>query len=39
MNKRPHQVNDYILDFLVDAGIKKVFVVTGGAIAFVMDLR
>lgn len=37
MKKRPYQVNDYILDFLVAQGIKQVFVVTGGAIAFVMD--
>lgn len=37
MKKRPYQVNDYILDFLIEQGIKQVFVVTGGAIAFVMD--
>lgn len=37
MRRRPYQVNDYILDFLVAQGIKQVFVVTGGAIAFIMD--
>lgn len=37
MKKRPYQVNDYILDFLVAQGVKRVFVITGGAIAFVMD--
>lgn len=37
MKKRLYQVNDYILDFLVAQGIKEVFVITGGAIAFVMD--
>lgn len=31
------KVNDYILDFLASQGIKDVFVLTGGAIAFVID--
>jgi len=31
------QVNTYILDYLVSQGIKDVFVLTGGAIAFVVD--
>ncbi len=37
MKKRPYQINDFILDFLVAQRIKEVFVITGGAIAFVMD--
>ncbi|MFH2085995.1 MAG: thiamine pyrophosphate-binding protein [bacterium] len=35
--KQVYKVNDYILDFLVSQGVREVFVVTGGAIAFVMD--
>ncbi len=35
--KRGYQVNDYILDFLVEQGIGEVFLVTGGAIAFIAD--
>lgn len=31
------QVADYILDFLVSQGVKHVFLITGGAIAFVVD--
>lgn len=31
------QVADYILDFLVSKGVKHVFLITGGAIAFVVD--
>lgn len=31
------QVADYILDFLASRGVKKVFLITGGAIAFVVD--
>ncbi len=31
------QVADYILDFLVSQGVKHVFLMTGGAIAFVID--
>jgi acetolactate synthase-1/2/3 large subunit len=31
------KVNDYILDFLVSQGVKHVFLITGGAIAFVVD--
>lgn len=31
------KVSDYILDFLVDQGVKHVFLLTGGAIAFVVD--
>lgn len=31
------QVADYILDFLVSQGVRHVFLVTGGAIAFVVD--
>src|SRR3989338_8574225 len=30
-------VSDYILDFLVSQGVRKVFLITGGAIAFVVD--
>ena len=30
-------VSDYILDFLQKKGVKKVFLITGGAIAFVVD--
>lgn len=30
-------VSDYILDFLVSQGVKHVFLITGGAIAFVVD--
>jgi len=37
MDKQTYKVNDFILDFLVKQGVKEVFVVTGGAIAFVMD--
>src|SRR3989344_5505084 len=31
------KVSDYILDFLVSQGVKHVFLITGGAIAFVVD--
>lgn len=31
------KVNDYVLDYLVSQGVKHVFVLTGGAIAFVID--
>lgn len=31
------QVNDYVIDFLVEQGIREVFVITGGAIAFILD--
>src|SRR3989338_6830109 len=31
------QVADYILDFLVSQRVKHVFLITGGAIAFVVD--
>ncbi len=31
------KVNDFILDFLAEQGVKDVFVLTGGAIAFVID--
>lgn len=34
---KTYRVNDYLLDFLVKQGIKQVFVITGGAIAFAMD--
>lgn len=37
MKKSSVKVNDYILDFLVSQGIKHVFILTGGAIAFVID--
>ena len=30
-------VSDYILDFLVSKGVKHVFLLTGGAIAFLID--
>ena len=30
-------VSDYILDFLVKKKVKKVFLITGGAITFVVD--
>ena len=31
------KVSDYILDFLVSQGVKDVFLITGGAIAFIID--
>lgn len=37
MKKPPYTVSDYILDFLVSQGVERVFVLTGGAIAFVVD--
>ena len=30
-------ISDFILDFLVSKGVKKVFLLTGGAIAFLVD--
>lgn len=37
VKKTTYKVSDYILDFLAKQGVKEVFVITGGAIAFVMD--
>ena len=37
MTPMKRKVNDYILDFLSSQGVKDVFVLTGGAIAFVID--
>ncbi len=37
MKNNDFLVSDAILDFLLKTGIKKVFVLTGGAIAFVID--
>ena len=34
---RPYQVNNFVLDFLVKQGVKKVFLITGGAISFLAD--
>ena len=37
MKKKIYNLSDYILDFLVSKKVKKVFVLTGGAIAFTID--
>jgi len=39
MNKldRQYQLNDFVLDFLVKQGVKQVFLITGGAISFLID--
>ncbi len=37
MSEKKILVRDYILDFLVSVGVKHVFLMTGGAIAFVVD--
>lgn len=36
MDKKKN-ISDFILDFLVSKGVKKVFLLTGGAIAFLVD--
>ena len=36
-SKRSYQVNDFVLDFLVKQGVKQVFLITGGAISFLVD--
>ena len=37
MNNAGMAISDFILDFLVSKGVKKVFLLTGGAIAFLVD--
>ena len=36
-NKKEILVSDYILDFLIKKGVKHVFILQGGAIAFLID--
>ena len=36
-NKKEILVSDYILDFLIEKGVKHVFILQGGAIAFLID--